>query len=65
MGHLVVSQKNMDVEQIPGDLLGPDYHEQRIATNPIQIEGPLTTLNDTPGLGVELDWETLCGKFTG
>jgi L-alanine-DL-glutamate epimerase-like enolase superfamily enzyme len=51
----------MDVEQIPGDLLGPDYHEQSIAINPIQIEGPITTLNDQPGLGVELDWESLCG----
>jgi len=62
MGHLVVSHQNMDVEQIPGDLLGPDYHEQSIAINPIQIEGPMTTLNDQPGLGVELDWESLCGR---
>ena len=63
MGHLVVSQQNIDVEQIPGDLLGPDYHEERIALNPIRIEGPLTTLNETPGLGIELDWETLQGQF--
>ncbi len=62
MGHLVVSHPNMEVEKIPGDLLGPDYHEQRIARNPIQIEGALTTLNDMPGLGVELDWDTLCSQ---
>lgn len=63
MGHLVVSHENMCVEDIPGDVLGPDYHEQSVALNPLTIEGPLTTLNETPGLGVELDWQQLRADY--
>jgi len=40
----------------PGDLLGADYHEVRVAKNPVQIEGPITTIGELPGLGVEVDW---------
>ncbi len=57
MAHLVVACPNMQVEKYPGDMLGADYHEIRIARNPIQIEGPMTTITDAPGLGVEVDWE--------
>ncbi len=57
MAHLVVACPNMQVEEYPGDMLGADYHEIRIAKNPIQIEGPITTITDAPGLGVEVDWE--------
>jgi len=57
MAHLVVACPNMQVEKYPGDMLGADYHELRLAKNPIRIEGPLTTLTDRPGLGVEVDWE--------
>jgi L-alanine-DL-glutamate epimerase-like enolase superfamily enzyme len=57
MAHLVVATPNMKVEQYPGDLLGADYHEIRLAKQPITIQGPLTTISDRPGLGVEIDWE--------
>ncbi len=57
MAHLVVGASNMCVEQYPGDLLGADYHEVRLAKNPLRIEGPLTTITDAPGLGVEVDWQ--------
>jgi L-Ala-D/L-Glu epimerase len=57
MAHLVVATPNMRVEQYPGDLLGADYHELRLAKNPVQIEGPLTTITGQPGLGVEVDWQ--------
>jgi L-Ala-D/L-Glu epimerase len=57
MAHLVVACPNMQVEKYPGDLLGADYHEVRIAKNPVQIEGPLTTITNRPGLGVEVDWQ--------
>ncbi len=57
MAHLVVSSPNMQVEKYPGDMLGADYHELRIATDPLQIEGPLTTITDRPGLGVVVDWD--------
>jgi muconate cycloisomerase len=57
MGHLIVACQNMQVEKYPGDILGPDYHEFSIARQPIEIDGPLTTLTDRPGLGVEVDWD--------
>ena len=57
MAHLVVSSKNMQVERYPGDLLGADYHEIRLAQEPISIVGPITTLTNRQGLGVEIDWE--------
>jgi muconate cycloisomerase len=57
MAHLVVSSPNMQVEKYPGDMLGADYHEVRIAKNPLRIEGPITTISDAPGLGVEVDWD--------
>ena len=57
MAHLVVACPNMQVEKYPGDLLGADYHELRIAKNPVRIEGPITTITDSAGLGVEVDWQ--------
>jgi muconate cycloisomerase len=57
MGHLIVATPNMQVETYPGDVLGPAYHEFSIASNPIQIEGPITRLTDRPGLGVDIDWD--------
>jgi muconate cycloisomerase len=57
MAHLVVSTPNMQVEKYPGDMLGADYHEVRIVKEPLSIEGPITTIDDRPGLGVEVDWQ--------
>ena len=57
MAHLVVACENMQVEKYPGDMLGADYHEVSIAKNPVKIEGPITTITDRPGLGVEVDWQ--------
>jgi L-alanine-DL-glutamate epimerase-like enolase superfamily enzyme len=64
MGHLVAATQNLQVEKYPGDMLGPTYHEVRIVKEPIAIEGPIVTVPDRPGLGVEVDWrlvrEHLC-----
>jgi L-Ala-D/L-Glu epimerase len=57
MLHLIVSTPNMQVERLPGDCLGPSYHEFSIAKNPLEIRGPFTTLHEAPGLGIEVDWE--------
>jgi L-alanine-DL-glutamate epimerase-like enolase superfamily enzyme len=57
MMHLIVSTENVQVEKFPGDVLGPDYHEFSIAREPIAIAGPLTTITDRPGLGVDVDWD--------
>lgn len=57
MAHLVVACPNMQVEKYPGDMLGPEYHEVRIAKNPIGIRGPVVTITGRPGLGVDVDWD--------
>jgi muconate cycloisomerase len=57
MAHLVVACPNMQVEKYPGDMLGADYHEIRVAKNPVRIEGQITTIGTEPGLGVEVDWD--------
>lgn len=57
MAHLVVACPNMEVEKFPGDMLGADYHEIRVAKEPVSIEGPITTITDRPGLGLTVDWE--------
>jgi len=59
MLHFIVATSNMQVELYPGDCLGPFYHEFSLAKNPLKIEGPFTTLNDGPGLGIELDWDVV------
>ena len=56
MCHLVVACPNLKIEEYPGDILGPDYHDIRIATNPLSISGPIVELSDRPGLGVDVDW---------
>lgn len=57
MLHFIVSTPNMQVDRYPGDCLGPFYHEFSIARNPLVIDGPFTTLNAGPGLGIELDFD--------
>jgi L-alanine-DL-glutamate epimerase-like enolase superfamily enzyme len=59
MAHLVVATPNMQVEKYPGDMLGPVYHEVRVAKNPIDIRGPIVTITDQPGLGIEVDWQVV------
>jgi len=59
MGHMVVGCQNIQVEKYPGDVLGPIYHEHSIAKNPVQIKGPIVTVPDGPGLGVEVDWHAV------
>ncbi len=57
MLHFIVATPNMQVDLNPGDCLGPFYHEFSLAKNPLFIDGPFTTLNSGPGLGIELDWD--------
>lgn len=57
MMHFVVATPNVQIDQIPGDCLGPSYHLDTLAEQPLVIEGPLVTVPDRPGLGVELDWD--------
>jgi muconate cycloisomerase len=59
MAHLVVATPNLQVEKYPGDMLGPEYHEVRVVKDPIPIRGPVVTISDRPGLGVEVDWQVV------
>ncbi len=59
MCHLIVATANMKIEEYPGDVLGPAYHIESVVENPISIEGPVTTITDAPGLGVDVDWDRI------
>jgi muconate cycloisomerase len=59
MAHLVVATPHLNVERFPGDMLGPEYHEVRVVKDPIAIRGPVVTITDRPGLGVEVDWQVV------
>jgi muconate cycloisomerase len=59
MGHLVVSTPNEQIEKYPGDIYGPVYHEVRVVKDPLDIQGPITTIPDKPGLGIEVDWDVI------
>ncbi len=59
MCHLIVATQNIQIEKYPGDVLGPAYHVASVVKQPIAIEGPVTTITDAPGLGVEVDWPSL------
>jgi L-Ala-D/L-Glu epimerase len=59
MAHLVVATPNLQVETFAGDMLGPVYHEVRIVKQPIDIRGPVVTITNRPGLGVEVDWQVV------
>jgi L-Ala-D/L-Glu epimerase len=56
MGHLAVATENIKLEQLPGDMLGPLYHAERIVREPLRIECPWTHLRAAPGLGLDVDW---------
>ena len=59
MCHLVVVCPNLQVERYPGDILGPEYHEVSVVRNPLRIEGPVITITDLPGLGIDVDWSVV------
>jgi L-Ala-D/L-Glu epimerase len=59
MLHFIVATPNMAVDRYPGDCLGPFYHEVSIAKTPLRIDGPWTTLNEGPGLGIDVDWDVV------
>jgi len=65
MGHLIVASKNIQVETYACDINGPTYHAFRMARNPLHIEGPVTTITDLPGLGVDVDWDLVQANSCG
>ncbi len=59
MCHLVVACRNINVEKYPGDIMGPDYHAISVVKEPLEIRGPTIAISDRPGLGIEVDWQTV------
>lgn len=59
MCHLVVACPNINVEQYPGDIMGPDYHALSVVKEPLEIRGPMIATPDRPGLGIEVDWQVV------
>ena len=57
MMQFIVATPNVQIETIPGDCLGPSYHEFSIVRQPLKIEGAFTTQPAEPGLGIEVDWD--------
>jgi len=57
MLHFIVATPNLQIEVYPGDCLGPFYHEFSVVKNSLVIDGPLITLPDGVGLGVDVDWD--------
>jgi L-alanine-DL-glutamate epimerase-like enolase superfamily enzyme len=58
-GHLCISSDAFDLELLPGDLCSPAIYEFSVVTTPVPIRGPVTTLTEAAGLGVEIDWVTV------
>lgn len=59
MCHLVLAHENMLIEKYPGDIMGPIYHSVRIVKDPLKVTGPVISIGDQPGLGVEVDWAVI------
>ncbi len=59
MCHAIVATENIRIEQFPGDVLGPAYHQFSLAKNAVKIDGPMTTITDQPGLGIDVDWDVV------
>jgi L-alanine-DL-glutamate epimerase-like enolase superfamily enzyme len=59
MCHLAIACRNINVEKYPGDIMGPDYHAVSVVQEPLEIRGPLISVTDQPGLGIEVDWKTV------
>jgi L-Ala-D/L-Glu epimerase len=59
MCHLAVACRNINVEKYPGDIMGPDYHAVSVVREPLVIRGPLISITDRPGLGIDVDWKVV------
>jgi muconate cycloisomerase len=65
MCHLVVACRNINVEKYPGDIMGPDYHAVSVVKEPLEIRGSSIAISDRPGLGIEVDWQTVAAHPCG
>lgn len=59
MCHLTVATQNIAADRYHGDILGTLYHEVPVVLNPLKLEAGYAHLTTGPGLGLEMDWETV------
>jgi muconate cycloisomerase len=59
MCHLTVATENIAADRFHGDILGTLYHETPVVLNPLLLQGGIAHCPNTPGLGVEMDWDTV------
>jgi L-alanine-DL-glutamate epimerase-like enolase superfamily enzyme len=59
MLHLACALPNIDSETFPADIIGPHYHVSDLLKEPLALDAASATVPDGPGLGVELDEDTL------
>jgi L-alanine-DL-glutamate epimerase-like enolase superfamily enzyme len=45
--------------------MGPDYHAVSVVKEPLEIRGPSIAISDRPGLGIEVDWQTVAAHPCG
>ena len=55
MLHLACTVKNIDSETDPADILGLQYHESDLLTEPLYLSFEGARVPEAPGLGVSLD----------
>ncbi|MCS7046126.1 MAG: mandelate racemase/muconate lactonizing protein [Gemmataceae bacterium] len=54
MAHLVWATANLQCDRFPGDLIGPLYFEQSLATRPLDYQADRLRLPEGPGLGIDV-----------
>lgn len=59
MCHLTVATANIAAGHYHGDILGTLYHEIPVVKDPVRMEAGFAHCPQGPGLGVEIDWETV------
>jgi L-alanine-DL-glutamate epimerase-like enolase superfamily enzyme len=59
MLHVAAAYPEIDCETFPADTIGPFYHDGEIITQPLDLGPPYAQIPTGPGLGVELDEQSL------
>jgi len=59
MLHVAAAFPEVDCDTFPADTIGPFYHESDVITSPLELGPPYAQIPTGPGLGVELNEESL------
>src|SRR5262249_29472314 len=57
MAHVAAATANIQCERFPGDLIGPVYFDEALASQPLHYQADRLRIPDGPGLGVRLKGE--------